>query len=124
MTTRTVLGGATLLVGLLLLGEAIPGLLFDRDVSRFASDPPSLTVAASAQAQARTKYGSPFARLLYPGSRVDVGVWPANCPRTAATANVANRAYYSRVHLYTLFGVPGPVLEVRCGGTRARWMTT
>jgi hypothetical protein len=123
MPTRRVIMTVVALVLLLAVGEAIPRMHPHKNLARYASNPPSLAVATAAAAAAQAR-GSALQRLLYPTSQVDIGVWPASCPLAAETAQIPNRVYYSRVHFYGIFGVRGPVLEVRCGGTRARWLPT
>ena len=123
MSTRPVLMTVAALVLLLAVGEAIPRMHAHNNLARYASDPPSLAVATAAAAAAQAR-GSALQRLLYPTSQVDIVGWPASCPLAPETAQIPNRVYYSRVHFYGVFGIPGPVLDVRCGGTRARWLPT
>ena len=101
----------------LAVGEAVPRLGVNQDLSRYASSPPSLEVATASLAFARPRYASPLDHLLFPAADVRIGVWPASCPRTHLTDRIPNRVYYGKVQLYSLFGIPGPVVEARCGGT-------
>jgi hypothetical protein len=114
--------GIALLAGTLAVGEVMPTVMISENLSRYASSPPSYAVASVSQARARDTYGSPLMRLLYPSAKVvSVGAWPGNCPRTEATKDLPNRELYVQVQLYSLFAIPGPRMETRCGGTRTNW---
>jgi hypothetical protein len=122
MRLRTMFFGGVLLVGTLSVGELMPRVMVSETLSHYASNPPSYTIASVSQARARDTYGSPLMRVLYPSAKVvSVGVWPANCPRTSATQGLPNREYVAEVQLYSLFAIPGPRMESRCGGTRMNW---
>ena len=122
MRLRTYFYGATLLLGALSVGELMPRVTMSESLARFAASPPSYAVAALSQSRARDTYATPLMRVLYPTARVtNVAVWPANCPRTPATAGIPNREYYAEVQLYTLFNLPGPRMQARCGATRTSW---
>jgi len=124
MRLRTIFYGGTLLLGALSVGELMPRAMMSDSLARYAASPPSYLVAALSQSRARDTYSSPFMRILYPMARVtSVGVWPANCPRTAATEGIPHREYYAEVQLYTLFNIPGPRMQSRCGGTRTNWVS-
>ena len=124
MRLRTMFFGGVLLAGTLAVGELMPRVMVSENLSRYASSPPSYAIASMSQARARDTYGSPLMRVLYPSAAVvSVGVWPANCPRTAATQDMPNREYYAKVQLYSLFGIPGPRMEARCGGARMNWIS-
>jgi len=124
MRLRTLFFGGILLVGALSVGELMPRVMVSESLSRYAANPPSYVIASLAQARARDTYGSPFMRVLYPSaSVVSVTVWPSNCPRGAAPVDLPNREYYAKVQLYSLFGIRGPRMEARCGGTRMNWIT-
>jgi hypothetical protein len=115
--------GGVLLVCTLSVGELMPRVMVSESLARYAASPPSYAIASLSQARARDTYGSPLMRVLYPSARVvSVDVWPANCPRTSATQDVPNREFYAQVQLYSLFGIPGPRMEARCGGTRMNWL--
>jgi len=124
MRIRTIFYGGTLLLGALSVGELMPRAMMSDSLARYAASPPSYLVAALSQSHARDTYSSPFMRILYPMARVtNVAVWPANCPRTAATEAIPHREYYAEVQLYTLFNIPGPRMQSRCGGTRTNWVS-
>lgn len=124
MRLRTMFLGGLLLAGTLAVGELMPRVMVSESLSRYAASPPSYAIASVTQSRARDTYGSPLMRVLYPSAKVtSVGVWPGNCPRTAATESVPNREYYVRVQLYSLFAIPGPKMESRCGGTRMNWIS-
>ena len=124
MRIRTIFYGGTLLLGALSVGELMPRAMMSDSLARYAASPPSYLVAALSQSHARDTYSSPFMRILYPMARVtNVAVWPANCPRTAATGAIPHREYYAEVQLYTLFNIPGPRKQSRCGGTRTNWVS-
>jgi len=123
MRIRTMFSGAILLVGALSVGELMPRLMVSESLGRYASSPQSYAIASLSYARARDTYGSPLMRVLYPSAKVvSVGVWPANCPRTAAMQNVPNREFYAEVQLYSLFAIRGPRMEARCGATRLNWL--
>jgi hypothetical protein len=124
MRLGTMFFGVVLLAGTLSVGELMPRLMVSENLSRYAANPPSYVVASVSQARARDTYGSPLMRVLYPSAQViSVGVWPANCPPTAAAHDLPNREYYAQVQLYMLFGLRGPRMESRCGGTRTNWIS-
>ena len=124
MRLRTIFYGGTLLLGARSVGELMPRAMMSDSLARYAASPPSYLVAALSQSHARDTYSSPFMRILYPMARVtNVAVWPANCPRTAATEGIPHREYYAEVQLYTLFNIPGPRMQSRCGGPRTNWVS-
>lgn len=124
MRLRSIFYGGTLLLGALSVGELMPRAMMSDSLARYAASPPSYLVAALSQSHARDTYSSPLMRILYPMARVtNVAVWPANCPRTAATEGIPHREYYAEVQLYTLFNIPGPRMQSRCGGTRTSWVS-
>jgi hypothetical protein len=120
---RTILVAAGL-AGALALGLIAPRGLVSASSERYRSDPRSYAVALQAEAATRGRAESLLGRLLLPASRVTVWVEPQRCPADSAVGVVPNQAYQARVQFYTLFAIPGPAAEIRCGGTQLRWATS
>ena len=56
-------------------------------------------------------------RLAFPAARVE-RVWyePGSCPQDDPFAGHPNAQWRVELRYYSYFAVPGPVLQVRCGG--------
>jgi hypothetical protein len=60
---------------------------------------------------------NPLGRLALPAARVQ-RVWhePGHCPRGEPGGSEPYAAWRAEVRYFTYFGIPGPRLQVRCGG--------
>ena len=65
---------------------------------------------------------NPIGRVFLPGMRVS-RVWqePGHCGPTEIVPDARTRDYRAEVRLYSLFAIPGPVVQVRCGGANYSW---
>jgi hypothetical protein len=105
------------LLGLALLGFAIPRWLIATGVARYADDPLATAVAEAAYAAVWALNDNPLGRLALPGARV-TRVWrePGHCPPGEPGGREPAADYRAEVQPYGWFGIPGPRVEVTCGG--------
>jgi hypothetical protein len=107
-----VLGIAMKVLGV--AGMLIPRFLIHDGVDNFRDDPLAYATATDAYKGAQ-QMNHRVGKLLLPGARVR-RVWrePGHC--TATSANGPQADYRAEVRMYTWFGIPGPVVQARCGG--------
>jgi hypothetical protein len=87
----------------------------DNGVAKFRDDPIQYKVAVNALQGYWTLNRNPIAQIVTPGARVKrVWVQPGHChdPR----ASDASADYRAEVQGLSWFGIPGPIVDVVCGG--------
>jgi hypothetical protein len=110
MKTRIAL--SLLILGM--LGFFIPQAM-DNGVAKFRDDPTQYRVAINALQGYWTLNRHAVARLVAPGARVRrVWVDPGHCHDLRANDMTAE--YRAEVQGLLWFGIPGPVVDVTCGG--------
>jgi hypothetical protein len=98
------------LAPLWLIGSGVEG--FDR-----GPDPRAAAMAHEAQMAAWMHNDNPIGRVLWPAARVERVWWePGHCPSPGPGADGWLAAYRAQVRFYSFFAIPGPVLDVTCGG--------
>ena len=105
---------------ILLLGFLVPPHVIPSGVGRHRDDPLAHATAADAHAMAGQLLDNPLSRIPVRARRV-TRVWrdPGHCrdPRPSE----AQGEYRAMVRLFTWFGLPGPTVNVTCGGWRAAY---
>jgi hypothetical protein len=102
---------------LLLAGYAVPRWLIPSGVERWRADPLAAAVARDAYAAVWALNDNPLGRLLVPGARV-TRVWrdPGHCPPGEPGGREPTADWRAEARTHGWFGVPGPTVEVTCGG--------
>lgn len=104
-------------VATLAVGYAMPRWWISTGLARFAADPQMATVARAAYDGVWTLNDNPLGRLAFPGARVH-RVWrdPGHCSPTEPGGREPTADYRAEAQAYSWFGIPGPRVEVTCGG--------
>jgi hypothetical protein len=102
---------------LLLAGYAVPRWVVGSGLGRYAADPAAAAVASTAYEQVRALNDNPIGRVLFPGARVR-RVWraPGHCRASEPGGRRPHADYRAEVRMVGWFGVPGPAVDVTCGG--------
>jgi hypothetical protein len=108
-------------VALVIIALGAPHLVRD-GIERYAPGSQELAVAYRAYQGAWTLNDNPVARVLLPVARVS-RVWrePGHCALNEPRPRGEAADFRAEVRFYSLFGVPGPVVHVRCGGWAYVW---
>ena len=106
-------------VVLVVLILAVAGFIIprsmDNGVPKFRDDPTLYRVAVSALQGYWTLNRDPISQLVAPGARVErVWVEPGHCRDARASGESAN--YRATVQGLWWYGIPGPIVDVTCGG--------
>ena len=111
-----------LIIGGLTVAALTAPLLVPDGVDRLPPGSVEREVASRAYPGAWTLNDNPVGRVLLPGVRV-TRVWPepGHCGASEQAAEGRARDYRAEVRLHSLFAIPGPVVQIRCGGAAYSW---
>ena len=111
---------AVFVLALVPLGFTLPPRVISSGVERHRADPLAHATAVDAHAIVGVMLSNPLSRIAIRATRV-TRVWrdPGHCrdPRP----NEAQGEYRATVRLFMWFGLPGPTMNVTCGGWHAEY---